>query len=97
MIGLGRKRYFFNPKYIYCLDNNLFLWYNMTRILCKIPDTLIVTGIPSHTVYRFSNENNHIVEVNDEDVPDLLSKIRKQGCCGNPVEIINIFEIYEQS
>lgn len=60
-------------------------------VTTNIPDTLIVTGIPSHNEYIFNDENKHTVNVLDEDVPDLLSKTRKQGCCGNPIEYIQIF------
>lgn len=63
-------------------------------VQCRIADTLIVTGIPSHTEYKFTNENNHIVDVVEEDVPDLLSKTRIQGgCCGHPKETIQLFSI----
>jgi len=61
-------------------------------IKCNIPDTLVIEAIPSHTIYVFNSENNHIVDVKEEDVPDLLSKQKTMGCCGNPRVTINIFE-----
>jgi hypothetical protein len=80
----------------------------MKYIVSRIPDTLLITGIPSHKEYIFSNENNHTLPVgqssttnpqiiNPEDMEDLLKKTKKQGCCGSPVEIIQIFELIEQS
>jgi hypothetical protein len=66
----------------------------MTLIHCLLSGIVIIRGIFTHNEYRFSDENNHILEVNNNDVPDLLSKIDVQGgCCNASRKEIPMFEI----
>ena len=65
------------------------------KVQCLIPDTVIVMGQPSHTEYIFNDENNHVLEIKEEDWPDLEQKTKTDGCCGNPRRTYNIFQKIE--
>jgi len=67
-----------------------------TRLICLIPGKFVVQGNPSRTGYIFEDDiDGRTVLVHNEDLPDLLSKKIKQGCCGNRQEEKQLFQIYE--
>ena len=72
------------------MENN-----SLIEIVCKIPGTFKVTGIPSHKDYIFVNSKLTNPPLNIEDIPDLLSKKTPGGCCGSPREPQTIFELVE--
>jgi hypothetical protein len=56
--------------------------------------TVIIHGVPSRRVYTW--ENNNLVDILEEDLPDLLAKKEiRGGCCGAPRIERNLFELAE--
>jgi len=56
--------------------------------------TVVAYGVVSQQRYIFNDSNNHILLVEDADIPDILNKKDKQGgCCNSPLVIKDIFEL----
>lgn len=68
----------------------------MTEIRCLMQGIVIVYGVFTRNKYVFSDENNHILAVDNSDLADILSKKEVQGgCCNAPRVEKNIFELVQ--
>jgi hypothetical protein len=67
-----------------------------TRVQCLMPGRYVMVGVPSITGYTFEDEvDDRTALVRDVDLPDMLAKTMKQGCCGSKSEEKKIFQLYE--
>jgi len=67
-----------------------------TRLISRIPGTYKVMGLPSRTIYTFTDAERVQTILND-DVPDLLNKKRHfRPCCNATGENLSLFEIYQE-
>ena len=68
----------------------------MNTVRCLMQGTVIYSGFSTHARYVFSEENNHILLIDDSDLDDILSKKDIQGgCCGSPRTEKSMFELIE--
>lgn len=65
----------------------------MVVIHALLQGIVIVHGIRTRNKYEFNDSNNHILEVDEADAPDILSKVEiTGGCCNIPRLTKQMFE-----
>jgi hypothetical protein len=57
----------------------------MALVKCLMLGTVIAYGTKTQQRYVFNDSNNHILEIDDTDLPEILNKKDIQGgCCNAP-------------